>query len=122
MILKVGRWIRDFDPSFGLCNETRLILTMLGKHVLEAKILSEKNVGEKVLIPRMSITPFASKYPFKFEHRQFPIIVLYATTINKSQGQSLYHVWIFLKKPVFSHGQLYMLIFLGWRAEVRYIC
>ncbi|KAM3221264.1 hypothetical protein P3L10_020532 [Capsicum annuum] len=29
-------------------------------------------------------------------------------TINKSQGQSLSHVGLFLKKLVFTHGQLYV--------------
>lgn len=39
------------------------------------------------------------------ERRQFPI---YATTINKSQGQSVKYVGIDLRTPVFSHGQLYV--------------
>jgi ATP-dependent DNA helicase PIF1 len=29
-------------------------------------------------------------------------------TINKSQGQTLSNVGIYLKKPVFTHGQLYV--------------
>jgi ATP-dependent DNA helicase PIF1 len=29
-------------------------------------------------------------------------------TINKSQGQTLTHIGIYLKKPVFTHGQLYV--------------
>ena len=31
-------------------------------------------------------------------------------TINKSQGQTLTNVGLYLKKPVFSHGQLYVAI------------
>lgn len=98
LILKIGSpimLIRNLDSSSGLCNRTRLLLTKLGNHVLEAKILSGKNVGDKVLIPKMSITPSDSKFSFMFQRRQFPIIVSYAMTINKSQGQSLSHVGIF---------------------------
>ena len=31
-------------------------------------------------------------------------------TINKSQGQTLSHVGVDLKNPIFSHGQLYVAI------------
>jgi ATP-dependent exoDNAse (exonuclease V) alpha subunit len=31
-------------------------------------------------------------------------------TINKSQGQTLSRVGLYLKKPVFTHGQLYVVI------------
>ncbi|KAL8529352.1 hypothetical protein ACS0TY_006683 [Phlomoides rotata] len=31
-------------------------------------------------------------------------------SINKSQGQSFVHVGVFLKKPIFSHGQFYVVV------------
>ncbi|XP_060207250.1 uncharacterized protein LOC132635050 isoform X2 [Lycium barbarum] len=109
--LKVGvpvMLLRNIDQSSGLCNGTRLIITRLGNQVIEAKVLSGKMAGEKVFIPRMTLTPSDARIPFKFQRRQFPIVVSFAMTINKSQGQSLSHVGLFFKKPVFTHGQLYV--------------
>src|SRR4051812_4787373 len=103
--LKVGTPImlmRNLDQSDGLCNGTRLIVTRLANHVIEAKIISGKNISNLFYIPRMSMSPSESLWPFKLIRRQFPIIVSYAMTINKSQGQSLNSVGLYLPSPVFS--------------------
>lgn len=97
--------LRNIDHVSDLFNGIILVITKLRSHVLEANVLSGHNAGEKVLIPRLSLTLAYPRLLFKFQRRQFPLIVFYAMTINKSHGQLLKHVDLFLKKPVFSHGQ-----------------
>lgn len=111
--LKVGcpiMLLRNIDQSEGLCNGTRLIVTKMANHVLEAKIMGGKHHGNITYIPRMDMSPSQSPWPFKLTRRQFPIVVSYSMTINKSQGQSLDWVGLYLPKDVFSHGQIYVAI------------
>ncbi|XP_019174242.1 PREDICTED: ATP-dependent DNA helicase PIF1-like [Ipomoea nil] len=113
LTLKVGSpvmLLRNIDHTLGLCNGTRLIVTRLADHVLEGQIMCGTNAGTRVLIPRMSLTPSDPRLPFKFQRKQFPLMLSYAMTINKSQGQTLAKVGLLLKKPVFNHGQLYVAV------------
>ena len=85
-----------------------MILTHIGDRVLKAEIITGSHIGEEVLIPRIVLLHNETKLLFTICRRQFPIRLCYAMTINKSQGQSLKEVILYLSKPVFAHDQLYV--------------
>ncbi|XP_068309880.1 uncharacterized protein [Pyrus communis] len=109
--LKVGTSVmllRNLNQSSGLCNGTRLVVMQLNDIIIQATIITGSNIGEKVYIPRIITESSQHKYPFTLRRRQFPLKLCYVMTINKSQGQSLKIVGLYLSQTVFSHGQLYV--------------
>ncbi|XP_074274084.1 ATP-dependent DNA helicase RRM3-like [Silene latifolia] len=103
--------LRNIDQANGLCNGTHLEVSHLGDRVIGVTVISGSNDGIRVYIPRITLTPSdTTRFPVKFERRQFPLAVCFAMTINKSKGQSLSRVGLYLPRPVFTHGQLYVAI------------
>ena len=109
--LKIGcpvMILRNLDAAHGVCNGSRGILTHWANRVLEVQLLTGEHAGKKVFIPRISNQPTEDQVAFKFTRKQFPVRLCFAMTINKSQGQSVEHVGLDLRSPVFTHGQFYV--------------
>ncbi|WVZ49777.1 hypothetical protein U9M48_001106 [Paspalum notatum var. saurae] len=110
--LKINRLVillRNIDPANGLCNGTRLIVRGFQKNTIDAEIVLGQHAGKRVFLLRIPLCSSDDEmFPFRFKRKQFSIRLSFAMTINKAQGQTIPHVGVYIPKPVFSHGQLYV--------------
>ncbi|XP_063948179.1 uncharacterized protein LOC108217015 [Daucus carota subsp. sativus] len=100
----------NINAKKGLCNGTRLIVTQCYPFLIEALIITGNRIGETAYIPRINMSPAEKTLPFVLKRKQFLVAVCYAMTINKSQGQTVQNVGLFLLDLVFSHGQIYVAV------------
>ncbi len=106
--------IRNLDPNNGLCNGTILMIRAFQDNAIDAEIVGGHHAHKRVFIPRIPLSPSDDiSLPFKFKRKQFPIRLSFAMTINKSQGQTIPNVGIYLLEHVFSHGQFYVALSRG---------
>ena len=93
--------MRNLNPKMGLCNGTKLIFHKVHKnYLLECSIAGGEYNSRKVLIPRITLRPKDREFAFEWTRRQFPVRVCFAMTINKSQGQTLQNVGLWLNRSV----------------------
>ena len=101
--------LRNIDPKNGLCNGSRLIFKQMSRNNrLMICSYTINGVTKEVAIPRIMLKPKELDFPFDWSRRQFPVRLAFATTINKSQGQTMKRIGVWLPQPVFGHGQLYV--------------
>ncbi|XP_051150021.1 uncharacterized protein LOC127264505 [Andrographis paniculata] len=112
LVLKTGAPImllRNLDPTNGLSNGTRLVCKQITRNLLQAEIATGPQKGTLCFIPRIPLKPNnIHECSVEFIRTQFPVKLCFSMTINKSQGQTLDVVGVYMKQPVFMHGQLYV--------------
>ncbi|WOH00400.1 hypothetical protein DCAR_0519759 [Daucus carota subsp. sativus] len=101
---------QNLNQTLGLCNGTRMIITKCLRFCVECEVICGSFIGTRHFIPRMELCPSDTRMPYKLIRKQMPLQICYVMTINKSQGQSLENVGLFLPKGVFTHGQYYVAI------------
>ena len=115
--------MRNLDFRGGLINGVRCLLLQCMRRVLDVVILSGPAVGRRVFLPRIPMTSEQPDLAVPLVRRQFPVRLAYAVTVNKSQGQTLDRVGLFLRDPCFSHGQLYVALSrVRLPKDVRILC
>ena len=82
-----------------------LVIKNIFRHLLDVEILSGYYRG---YLPKMLFQPSDSGFPYMLKRLQFPIRLAFSVTINKPQGQTFDKVGIFLDRPCFFNGQLYV--------------
>jgi len=118
---------RNYDKGLGLSNGTVVVLTgfdcscgsgctdecQCNVTCVSATVPGSRHLrpNQEIRIPRIIFLPDEQDYcPFMFRRRQFPLMPCLASTIMKSQGQSLQSTAVYLPSPCFTHGQLYVAI------------
>jgi ATP-dependent DNA helicase PIF1 len=73
------------------------------------KLISGPGSGTTILLPAciFIINQEQSGLPFQIRRRQLPMIIAFAVTVHKAQGQTLSKVGLYITTPIFTHGQLY---------------
>jgi ATP-dependent DNA helicase PIF1 len=105
-----GRYMIIKNISKDMFNGVRCVLVAFaGSKCVFVRLISGPAAGTTTIVPScvFNISPEQSGLPFNIRRRQFPMILSYAVTVHKAQGQTLVKVGLYMTTAIFTHGQLY---------------
>jgi len=89
--------LRNIDRKSGLCIGTRLLCHGFYMNMLDVEILIGHHVGKRSFLSRIKHKTIESEaLPFVLIRKQFLVKLSFSITINKSQGQTISNVGIYL--------------------------
>ena len=100
--------LRSIHPTKGFCNGRRCLLVDIRNNILVLRPLESENDDRHIFVPRIPMECTESRLGVPFMRRQYPILLAYYLTINRSQGQTLDVVGLELPTSVFMHGHTYV--------------
>ena len=109
--IKIGALVmllKNWSVAFGLCNGTRLRVIQCNQNSVKCAVLCGPQAGREFVFCRTEFRSNQNDAGVWLKRIQLPFRLSFAMTINKSQGQTFNQVGLLLRKPVFSHGQLYV--------------
>ena len=98
--------LRNLDPANGHVNGARYVVKELHRHAIV--VVPAHDPGTVTVFPRINFHTSQGEYGYVVKRKQFPVRLCFAITANKSQGQTLAKVGLYLPRPLFGHGQLYV--------------
>ncbi|KAK6945627.1 DNA helicase Pif1-like [Dillenia turbinata] len=91
--------LRNLNPTEGPCNEIKLICMELGQDMITHK-------GKIVFLPKIPLHNLRpGKDGISLKRVQFLVKLCFTMTINKSQGQTLDYVGLYLRESIFLHAR-----------------
>ena len=91
LILKVNYivlLIRNLNTNEALVNRTKMRIKFVHHNAIDCEVLTRTARNRRILVPRINLTHSGTILQFNFERTQFPILLAFAMTIIKSQGQT----------------------------------
>lgn len=119
--LKVGAIVMllfNMCKPMGLCNGTRFVVTGLYRDTIKVRrVTAFRGEREELFLPKLLMSSSDVPVAGTINRIQIPVTLAMAMTINKVQGQSFDYVGMFLRRPVFSHGQFFVAVSRGRKRE-----